>query len=131
MKKIIRATALTACLIAGSAAVLAADTPAIVRNELLHTDVGSGLEAILGRTTMAVGSDTGRHIHPGTELATLAAGTVELTIDGQPPRIIHAGEAFTIPYKAVHHLRVVGDVPVVIMPTWIIEKGQPVTIPVK
>ena len=131
MKMMIRASALAALLMAGGAAVLAADAPAIVRNELLHTDIAGGLEAILGRTTMAVGSDTGRHIHPGTELATLAVGTVELTIDGQPPRTIKAGEAFTIPYKAVHHLRVIGDVPVVIMPTWIIEKGQPLTIPVK
>lgn len=132
MKKTIRATSLAALLIVGGGAVLAADTtPDVVRAEILRTDVGSGLEAVLGRTTMKVGADTGRHIHPGTELVTLAEGTVELVIDGQPPRTINAGEGFMIPFKAVHRLRNIGNGPAVFTPVWIIEKGQPVTIFVK
>ena len=131
MKKMIRATTLAALLIAGGGAVLAADAPAVVREEILRTEVGSGLEAVLGRASLPVGSDTGRHIHPGTELGTVVEGSVELTIDGQPPRTLKAGEGFMIPLKAVHRFRNIGNGPARIAPVWIIEKGQPIAIPVK
>jgi quercetin dioxygenase-like cupin family protein len=133
MKMTIGAMLLSAGALAAGlvASARAADAPAVFREELSRVDLGNGLEAVQGRSGMGAGGDSGRHTHPGLEMVTLLEGTVEVTIDGQPPKTVKAGEAFMVPGKLVHRVRVIGNGPARFAPVWIIEKGQPIASPVK
>lgn len=129
MGKAMRALMLAAALTATAAPALAAPAPAVFREEIARTDLGNGMEAVLGRSGMGIGGDSGRHTHPGVEMVTLVEGTVELIIDGQPTRTVQTGEAFMVPNKVIHRIRNVGAGPARFAPVWIIEKGQPIAIP--
>lgn len=86
-------------------------------------------------TRVAPGSDphnpTGRHTHPGEELTYVREGQLELRIDGQPPRVILAGETLHVPAGVVHEGVNAGDMRTKLLATDIVEKGPPLAQPVK
>jgi quercetin dioxygenase-like cupin family protein len=77
------------------------------------------------------GGAAGKHTHPGEELGYVVEGTLELLIDGQPPRTVKAGESFFVPAGMVHDGRNVGSGPAKVLATYIVEKGKPVASPAK
>jgi quercetin dioxygenase-like cupin family protein len=52
-------------------------------------------------------------------------GRLEYEIDGDPGRIVSAGEALTVPAERVHSVRNVGDGNAAELATYIVEKDQP------
>jgi quercetin dioxygenase-like cupin family protein len=70
-----------------------------------------------------------RHIHPGIESAYIAEGEATFQIDGEPPVALKAGDGVHVPARRVHFLQN-GDRPLKIVSTYILEKGQPLAIPV-
>ena len=52
--------------------------------------------------------ESGWHTQPGEEVGYSAAGTVEMLVDGQPPRTLHEGEGFLIPPGTAHNARDLG-----------------------
>ena len=77
------------------------------------------------------GGVAGKHTHPGEELGYVVEGTLELEVTGQPPRTVHAGEAFFVPAGVVHDGKNVGSGPAKVLATYIVEKGKPVASPAK
>ena len=71
------------------------------------------------------GAGSGRHTHPGEELAYVLEGQIEVRIDGQPPRVVKAGEAFFFPAGVVHEGVNTGSTKTKVLATYIVEKGQP------
>jgi quercetin dioxygenase-like cupin family protein len=61
----------------------------------LHADVLPGTvpqEVILVEHDFNPGDSSGLHIHHGVELAYVLKGDLQVTIERQPPRLVHAGE---------------------------------------
>jgi len=124
-------------LVAGLAAGLLGDrlldaqpVPAKV-TELLRTDLAGmeGKELIVQLVEVAPGAATGRHFHPGHEVAYVLDGTGLLEIEGRPPALLKAGEVNYIPARQVHEGRNAGtSTPLRLVVFRIHEKGQPVTI---
>jgi len=56
-----------------------------------------GYTTILAEATIEPGVPVARHTHPGIESAYILEGTFELPIQGQPTRMVKAGDAFHIP----------------------------------
>jgi quercetin dioxygenase-like cupin family protein len=56
-----------------------------------------GKIAVQVRGEFEPGVATGRHTHSGEELTYILEGQIELRIDGQPPRVVKAGETFFVP----------------------------------
>jgi quercetin dioxygenase-like cupin family protein len=110
-----------------------AQAPGITAKPLLHTNVsGDGTkEAVILSIEFAPGSTTGRHTHPGDEYATVLEGSLELRIEGQEPRRVQAGEAYHNARGIVHETRNAGTVPARTIATFIVDKGKPITEPVK
>lgn len=77
------------------------------------------------------GAAAGKHTHPGEELGYVMDGTLELRIEGQPPRTLKAGESFFVPAGIVHDGSNVGSGPLKVLATYIVEKGKPVASPAK
>jgi mannose-6-phosphate isomerase-like protein (cupin superfamily) len=71
----------------------------------------------------------GRHTHPGDEISYVLEGHAELLIDGQPPRIVKAGESFVFPAGIVHDAHNAGDVPIRLIGVYVVEKGKPLATP--
>ena len=121
-----------AALAALAAAALNAQTPGFTRTLLQDQQLSAqDRHAVVARAEFVPGGQAGRHTHPGEELGFVVEGTLELTIDGQPPKTVKAGEVFFVPAGLVHDGKNVGSGKAVVLATYIVEKGKPVATPVK
>jgi uncharacterized cupin superfamily protein len=62
----------------------------------------SGRHEVIGEKRCAIAAwipYSGRHTHPGLETSYVLDGEVTLTIDGQPPKVYKAGDAFQLVYR--------------------------------
>jgi quercetin dioxygenase-like cupin family protein len=90
-----------------------------------------GRHAVVARAEFIPGGQAGRHTHPGEELGYVVEGTLELKIEGQPPKTLKAGEVFFVPAGVVHDAHNVGNGKAVVLATYIVETGKPVASPAK
>ena len=136
LKKTLFAAALTT-LVLGGAAVAQQQAAPVAPSPVKRTVVGkvevpgSNYEAVTATVEIAPGFKAGRHLHPGVVFALVTEGEFWLALDGQPEKTYKAGEQLTLPLKGVHNEGAVGSVPVKLIATYVIEKGQPLAIPVK
>lgn len=100
--------------------------PGLTRADLQHHDLSvPGKEVIQNRVDIDPDAPAIRHWHPGEEVIYVLEGTLEYEIDGDPGRIVKAGEALTIPAERVHSVRNIGDGTASELATYIVEKDQP------
>ena len=88
-----------------------------------------GREAVVARVEVAPGAKAGRHTHPGDEISYVLEGEATLLVDGQPPRIVKAGESFVVPAGVVHDAHNDGSMPIKLVGVYVVEKGQPLAKP--
>ena len=102
------------------------------RKILLQQDLAiPGYETVLAEVTIAVGGREGRHSHAGTLVGRVLEGELRLELEGQPTKIIRAGEAVLIEPHQVHEGINNGRVPIKALVTFIVEKGKPLSTPVR
>jgi quercetin dioxygenase-like cupin family protein len=136
LKKSLIAATLTALVLGGAAlaqqqAAPVAPSP-VKRTVVGKVDVpGSNYEAVTATVEIAPGFKAGRHLHPGVVFALVTEGEFWLALDGQPEKTYKAGEQLTLPLKGIHNEGAVGSTPVKLIATYVVEKGQPLAIPVK
>jgi quercetin dioxygenase-like cupin family protein len=111
------------------AEVAAAQAPGIKRTLLQRTDIGENREVILGLAEISPGAGAGRHTHFGTEVGYIVEGSASLEIEGETPKLLKAGDSYTIPAGKVHDAKTVGDKPVKVLATYVVEKGKPLATP--
>ena len=125
----------TSLVIGGLAAlaltgVVIAQQAGFTRTAVQTQDLSApGRVAVQARAEFDPGVAAGRHTHPGEELGYVLEGQLELRIDGQPPRIVKAGEAFFVPAGLVHDGINTGSGKAKVLATYIVEKGKPVATP--
>jgi quercetin dioxygenase-like cupin family protein len=75
----------------------------IQRKPLLKAVLGSRsvTDVDVREIRFAPGQQTGRHLHPCTDVGYVAEGTAILQIEGQPPQTLPAGSAFHEPAQTV------------------------------
>ena len=113
-----------------AAGVLLAQASGLTRTLVGRADVSvPGREAVVARVEVAPGARAGRHTHPGDEISYVLEGQAELLIDGQPPRIVKAGESFVVPAGVVHDAHNSGDQPTKLIGVYVVEKGKPLASP--
>jgi quercetin dioxygenase-like cupin family protein len=130
-KVLIVAGLAAAALVAGAGA-LYAQQPGFTRTVLQDHDLtAQGRHAVVARAEFVPGGVAGRHTHPGEELGYIVEGTLELLIEGQPPKRLKKGEVFFVPAGVVHDGKNVGKGKAVVIATYVVEKGKPVATMVK
>ena len=123
---------MTAALLAGALCAAASALAQVKRTPVLTADVASPAhEAVVVRGEIAAGDSAPRHTHPGDEISYVMEGEVELLIDGQPPRLIKAGEAFVVPAGKVHGARNPGASALRFVGVYVVEKGKPLATPAR
>jgi len=112
--------------------VLSAQQPGFTRKLLQDQNLSvPERHAVQALAEFIPGGAAGKHTHPGEELGYVLEGTLQLEIDGQPPRALKAGEAFFVPAGVVHDGRNVGSGPAKVLATYVVETGKPVASPAK
>jgi quercetin dioxygenase-like cupin family protein len=137
----VRAAMLSALLCAlflpAAAPAFAQPAPAPAASAIKRTEVYKGPvaaadhEAVLMKVELAAGGHAPRHTHPGDEVSYVTDGEIEITVEGQAPVRLKAGQGFSVPAGKVHEARNVGKVPVHLIGVYIVEKGKPIATPVK
>jgi quercetin dioxygenase-like cupin family protein len=129
MNRLTRITfvACIAMLLAAGASI--AQAPGIKRTLLQRTDIGNNMEMILGLAEIAPGGSTGRHTHFGTESGYLIEGSASMEVEGETPKLLKAGDSYTIPANRIHDAKAVGDAPAKVLATYVVEKGKPLATP--
>jgi quercetin dioxygenase-like cupin family protein len=109
----------------------ATQTSGIKRTPLQKFDVpGTQYETIIGIAEIAPNATIGRHTHHGPESGFMLEGEMVLMIDGQPDKIVRAGESYQVPAGAVHDGRS-GPKGAKVIATYVVEKGKPLATPAK
>lgn len=103
----------------------------IKRTILQRTDEpgASNYEAVMAIAEIAPGASSGRHRHPGIELAYVLDGALVVERDGQAPYTAKAGDAIKNEAQ-VHNAKNIGTKPVKILAVYLVEKGKPMAEPV-
>ena len=86
-----------------------------------------GYDTVLAEVSLAVGGREGRHWHSGTLVGYIVEGELTLELEGQPTKIVKAGQAVLIEPRQVHEGFNKGSVPIKALVTFIVEKGKPLT----
>lgn len=124
-----RGLILAALALAGMATV--AEAQSIQRTELFRQAYPPGYETVTVRAVVPKGGVAAAHIHPGLETGYILSGEGRLRIEGQPERVMKAGDSVMMPIKTPHDMTNIGPDELVILSTYVLEAGQPVAIPVK
>lgn len=105
--------------------------PTFKRTVLQQGDLSTpGREAVMALAELQPnGGASGRHTHPGEEIAYVLAGPMILEIDGKPAKTLQTGEVFLIPAGTVHNARNTGSAVAKVVATYVVEKGKPVATP--
>jgi quercetin dioxygenase-like cupin family protein len=107
-----------------------AATPGVTRKILSQTDGPiPGYVTVLVEATIDAGVPVGRHTHPGVESAFVLEGGFELPIQGQPTRMIKAGDGFQIPPETPHAGGKPGETRSRILVTYVVDKSKPLASP--
>ncbi len=122
---------ISAAVLALSFVTVCAQAPTVKRTVLQQVDVVTpGREAVTAKAEIPPTGSTGKHTHFGDEVGYVAEGTLMLEIEGQPAKMISAGQAFHIPAGKVHNAMNHGTGNVTAVVTYVVEKGKPLTPPV-
>ena len=75
------------------------------------------------------GVTVARHTHPGIESTYVLEGGFELPVQGQPTRMLKAGDGFQIPPETPHAGGKPSDKKSKLAITYVVEKGKPLASP--
>jgi quercetin dioxygenase-like cupin family protein len=107
-----------------------AATPGLKRKVLSQIDGPvPGYVTIVAEVEIEAGALVARHTHPGIESSYVIEGELELPIEGQPTRIVKAGDGFQVPAGVPHAGGKPGTKKAVITATYVVEKGKPLASP--
>ena len=127
MKALVLAAAAAMAMAGGASA----QAPAVARSVAERMDIPGNQEAVLGGASFPSGSDTGLHVHHGLELLTVTEGSLEVAIQGRPTATMKPGDQMIIPRETPHSAKNVGAAPAKAVITWVVDKGKPMSDPVK
>jgi quercetin dioxygenase-like cupin family protein len=86
-----------------------------------------GREIVQVLTEIPEGVESGWHVHPGEEVGYILAGTVQMMVKDQPTTTLRAGDPFLIPPGTPHNALDVGPGTGMMLSTYIVEVGEPIS----
>ena len=91
-----------------------------------------GKEGVMVLGVIAPGAVTEKHYHPGHEFVYVLEGSLILEVKGKPPVTYKPGDTWYLPPKQVHYSKNASTTsPFKALVFTIVDKGQPLSVPVK
>jgi quercetin dioxygenase-like cupin family protein len=117
---------------AGIGMLKAQQAPTVKRNILLKQDMTiPGREAVMALVELPPGATEGRHTHPAEVYGFVQEGTINLEVEGQPAKILKAGDVFSIAPGQIHEGSNKSSSPARLYAVFFAEKGKPLTTQVQ
>jgi quercetin dioxygenase-like cupin family protein len=113
----------------GFAGTAFAQQSGIKRTPLQKVEFPDGYVTVSGIAEIPAGGSAGRHTHPGIETGYVLEGESEFLIDGQPPKLLKAGDSYFIPAGVVHDAKVHGDKGAKVLAVYVVDKTKPLASP--
>jgi len=130
--KTIRWTMMASFAIAFLIGSASAQVPGFKRVELQKRDMGiPDREAVTARGEFQPGAAVPKHTHPGEEIGYVLEGELTVEIEGKPPMKLKAGDTFFIPAGTVHSGKNDTKGATLVLSTYVVEKGKPLSTMVK
>jgi len=130
MKPTIVGVGMAAVAVVAVAAVCAAQQPAFKRTEIQRVDLSTpGREVVMVVADIPSEATSGRHTHPGEEVAYILEGAIVLDVAGKSPVTLKTGQGFVIPAGVPHSATNKASAPARVLANYIIEKGKPIATP--
>jgi quercetin dioxygenase-like cupin family protein len=107
---------------------VSAPTPQIFSSQAIMVAPVTGddkKEMVLMSVSIQPAGAVPMHIHPGDCVGAVIDGTVELLVQGQAPRRIAPGEAYSNLRGVVHGFRNLGDTQARLLNSLVVDKGAP------
>jgi quercetin dioxygenase-like cupin family protein len=111
------------------ASVALAQQSGIKRTPLQKVEFPEGYHTITAIAEVPAGGAAGRHTHPGAETGYVLEGELNLLIDGQPDKVVKAGESYQIPAGVVHDAKAHGDKSLKVLGVYVVDKTKPLASP--
>jgi quercetin dioxygenase-like cupin family protein len=123
----------TPLIFAALASVAAAPPSAApVTHAQIDVPRGRAQQVIVQTRDFAPGNESGWHVHPGTEVAFVTSGKLELRVQGKVT-VLNSGDSFTMPRGVPHNGVNTGAETTRVVITLVVDKGaaprQPVPAP--
>ena len=129
MVAIVATFAMTGMVQAQQLPAAANQTANIKRTPLQKFDVpGTNLETVIAIAEIVPNVMVGKHTHPGVEGAYIVEGELTLMVDGQPAKVVKAGDSYNVPLAAPHDAKT-GPNGAKVLVTYVVEKGKPLASP--
>ena len=85
---------------------------------------------LMGTAELPPGGALARHTHPGIETGYMLEGECLMSVEGQPDRVVKAGESYLIPAGVPHSLKNHSATqPLKGLSTWVVDKDKPFSTP--
>jgi quercetin dioxygenase-like cupin family protein len=118
---------LSLCVLAATAAFAQQGSAPVVTKALIASPITGDdkKEIVLMSVALQPNGAVPLHTHPGDCVGYVVEGTVELLVDGQPPRPVVAGDTYANPRGTPHGFRNVGGMPARLVNSLVVDKGAP------
>lgn len=116
--------AMIMALAAGTAATSPVPVPVPQTHAQIDVPRARAQQVIVQSRDFPVGGESGWHVHPGTEVAYVTAGRLELRIKGKST-VLEPGDSFTMPRGLAHNGVNHGAEPARVVITLVVDKGVP------
>ena len=134
MHKLLTGFAALALMLAASAASAQVMTPPpgakepITRTPLQRSEYPDGHYTYIMMVEIVPNGVAAPHTHPGLKTSYILEGDLTLTIQGQPPRKLKAGDSFSVPPHAVH-TGTAGEKGMKLIGVFVVDKTKPIASP--
>ena len=130
-KKLMVAIVLVFAGLIGALVGLSAQQATFTRTILQRGDVSApGREAVMARAEFPPGVASGKHTHPGEEVAYVLEGSMLLEVESKPPMTLKAGDVFFVEAGRPHNAKNNSSATAKVVATYVVEKGKPLATPV-
>lgn len=128
---LVLAAAFAGSVQAQSSAATTVPTPGFASRQVLVAPITGveGKQVVLVAVTLEPGASSPPHQHPGDCYGSVLEGQIELRVQGQEPKRLSAGESYSTMASVPHQFSNVGDKPVRLLNTLVVDKGKPATTP--
>ena len=124
MKKLVAPAVVVASMLAWTAW---AQAPAIQNHRYFTTPLEKdpSREVSMQSVTMPPGAGNQFHRHPGDQWTAIQEGEITFTVQGEPPRVLKAGDSNYVPRGTVHRQQNLSDKPARYIEMRVFDKGVP------
>jgi quercetin dioxygenase-like cupin family protein len=88
-------------------------------------------EVVMAIAELAPGASSGKHRHPGVEVAYLLEGSLVIEHDGREAATLKTGDSLTNDNTGVHNARNPGATPARVLAVYVVDKNKPLSEVVK